>query len=217
MKPNFTKVCKSLVLTILLVLPIFSFGQLRNNITAKDSVKTGVSAIPVINIVKKIEEANQEIKDTGRRIRVKSNILLIDSLFPSYAEFIRAQKKQEEKFVEANPNREKINNQIKKWNTYGDNLGRWEETISDYVTRNTILLEGIVIKEKTWELTYQKAVEEKVPLEVLSSVKVVWDNYTDISKVISSDINRFLLLETKINKEKSTVNKVIEDLTDLKN
>lgn len=217
MKPDLTKVYKSLVLTILLVYPILCFGQLGNNIAVKDSVKNRITAIPVINIVQKIEEANQEIKDTGRRIRVKSNILLVDSLFPSYAEFIGAQKKQEEKFVEANPNREKINNMIKKWNTYEDNLGRWEKIISDYVTRNTILQEGIVIKEKIWELTYQKAVDEKVPLEVLSSVKVVWNDYTDLSNVISSDINRFLLLETKINKQKSTVNQVIDDLTDLKN
>ena len=184
---------------------------------ANDSVKTRVTAIPVISIVQKIEEASREIKDTNRRIRAKNNVLLVDSLFPAYAEFIQVQKKHEEKFVEANPNREKINNLIKKWNTYEDNLDRWERIINDYVTRNTILLEGIVINEKVWELTYQKALEEKVPLEVLSSVKMVWNDYTDINNLISTENNRFLLLEAKINRQKATVEKVIEDLTDLKN
>ena len=217
MKHYSAKMFKTLVLTILLISPIFSFGQLVSNIAAIDSAKTKPAAIPIVNIVQKIEEANRDIKDTNRRIRLKKNILLVDSLFPSYAKFLEVQRENKEKFVAAGPNREKINNLVKKWTSYEDNLEGWKKVVNDYVTRNTILLEGVVLNEKTWELTYQKAKEEKVPLEVLSSIKVVWNNYQNMNSQLVTENNRFLLLETKINKEKSSVIKIIEDLTDLKN
>jgi small-conductance mechanosensitive channel len=205
-----------IVFVVLYLSPVTSFGQLGTGVKI-DSLKPKSTPIPVVNIIRNIEVANEEIKDTQRRLKSKKNIILIDSNFPAYAIFIQAQKKRGEQFIEANPNRQKINNLIKKWNGYGDNLNSWESDINSYVTKNTILSELVAEKEKTWELTYQNAKEHKVPLEVLNNVKVVWDDFRKINKQIVTENNKFLLLESKINNQKLTVNKIVDELTDLKN
>jgi len=217
MKAKITINFRDLLLTILFLYPMLSFGQLGNTGMASDTTKVKPAPIPVIRIIKNIEVANEEIKDTHRRLKLKGNILLIDSIFPAYAKYIRAQKKRGDKFVESNPNREKINNLIKKWDGYDDNLNGWEGTVNDYVTRNSILLESVVEREKTWELTYQNARDQKVPLEVLSSIKIVLNDFKKINRLIVTENNKFLLLEAKINKQKIIVNKIVQELIDLKN
>ena len=217
MKAKITINFRNLLLTILFLYPIFSFAQIGNAGAASDTTRAKPAPIPVIRIIRNIEVANEEIKDTHRRMKLKGNILLIDSVFPAYAKFIQAQKKRGDKFVKANPNREKINNLIKKWDGYDDKLNGWESVVNDYITRNTILLEAVVEREKTWELTYQNAREQKVPLEVLSSIRIVLNDFKKIDKLIVTENNKFLLLESKINKQKITVNKIVQELTDLKN
>jgi potassium efflux system protein len=217
MKAKITINFRNFLLTILFLYPMFSFGQLGNTGVVSDTTKTKPAPIPVISIIRNIEVANEDIKDTYRRLKFKGNILLIDSVFPAYAKFIQAQKKRSDKFVEANPNREKINNLIKKWNGYDDKLRGWESEVNDHVTRNSILLEAVAGREKKWELTYQNARDQKVPFQVLSSVKIVWNDFKKIDKLIVADNNKFLLLEAKINKQKTTVNKIVQELIDLKN
>ena len=204
------------VFAVLYLSPLTSYSQLVTGAKV-DSLKPKSTPIPVVNIIRNIEVANLEIKDTYRRLKTKDNILLIDSLFPAYAEFVQAQKKRGEQFVDANPNRQKINNLIKKWNGYDDNLNNWESVINSYVTKNTVLLEVIVEKEKTWELTYQNAKEHKVPREVLNSVKTVWNDFQKINKQIVAENNKYLLLESRINNQKLTVSKIVDELNDLKN
>jgi len=217
MKAKITFNFRNFLLTILFLSPLFSFGQLGKSGVPTDTTKVKPAPIPVISIIRNIEDANEEIKDTRRRLKSKGDLLVLDSVFPAYAKFIQAQKKRGDKFVEANPNREKINNLIKKWGGYDDQLNGWESVVNDYITRNTILLEAVVEREKTWELTYKNAREQKVPFEVLGSIKIVLNDYKKIDKLIVTENNKFLLLESKINKQKITVNKIVQELTELKN
>ena len=216
MKAKISIFFTSIVFVVLFLSPLMSHGQLGTSVKI-DTTKVKPEPIPVIRIVKNIEAANTEIKDTYRRLKLKGDILLIDSIFPAYAKFIQDQKKLGDQFIDANPNREKVNNLIKKWDGYDDNLDGWESTVNDYVTRNSILLEAVVEREKTWELSYKNAREQKVPLEVLGSIKTVWNDFKKINKLIVKENNRFLLLESKINKQKITISKTIEELTELKN
>ncbi|MGB5323113.1 hypothetical protein, partial [Lutimonas sp.] len=173
-------------------------------------------AIKVVNIIQKVEQANEEIKAVTRRTSSDKDLRRIDSLFPEYAKFISAQKKRKDHFVAANPNRQKINNLIKKWNGYYDHLENWESVINGHEERNIIVQEVLDFNEKTWELTYKNAVDEKVPLEVLNSVRGIWNNYKELNRVISKENNANLILESKINNQKLIVNKVVDDLNALK-
>ena len=174
-------------------------------------------AIKVVNIIQKVEEANEEIKSTKRRTSSDRDVRRIDSLFPAYSKFIAAQKKRKDHFVAANPNRQKINNLIKKWNGYYDHLENWESIINGHEERNIIVQEFLEFYEKTWELTYKNAVVEKVPLEVLTSVRGIWNDYKELNRIITKENNTYLVLESKINSQKLIVNKVVDDLNALKN
>jgi potassium efflux system protein len=217
MRPLISLTSRSLFFLLLCLLPFLSYAQIVDeNIT--DSTGASIpSAIKVTNIIQGIEEAIEEIKTTQRKIRLSNSVKKIDSLYPPFAKFIEAQEKRKKHFVEANPNRQKINNLIRKWEGYYDHLGNWESTINEYEERNMIVQEIVTFKENTWDLTYKSAVKEKLPLEVLTSIRLVRNDYKKINKQISKENNNFLVLESKINRHKLIVSKVISDLNSLKN
>ena len=208
---------RALFFLVLCLFPFLSFAQLAEGVKT-DSTGTAIpTAIKVTNIIQGVEEANEEIKTTARKIRLSNSVKEIDSLYPPFAKFIEAQEKRKKHFVDANPNRQKINNLIRKWEGYYDQLSRWESTINEYEERNMIVQEIVTFKEKTWDLTYKNAVKEKLPLEVLTSVRLVRNDYRKINKQITKENNDFLVLESKINKYKLLVIEVFDDLNKLKN
>lgn len=208
---------RTILFLVCCIFPLFTYAQIVDE-NKKDSTGASVpEAIKVTNIIQGVEEANEEIKATERKIRLSNSIKKIDSLYPPFAKFIEDQEKRKRNFVKANPNRQKINNLIRKWEGYYDHLNNWESTINEYEERNIIVQEIVTFKEKTWELTYNKAVEEKLPLEVLTSIRLVRNDYRKINRQITKENNAFLVLESKINNHKLLVNKVIRDLNALKN
>lgn len=207
----------SLICALLFLLPLVSMAQLPGEVKTDSSGVAIPSAIKIVNIIQGVEDANEELKLSSKKIGTSSSIKRIDSVFPEYAKFLRAQEERKKHFVAANPNRQKINNLIKKWGGYYDHLGNWESVINEHEERNIIIQEVLNFKEKTWQLTYENAVKEKVPLEVLTSVRMVWNDYKRINKKITNENNEYLVLESKINKQKILVNKVIDDLNRLKN
>ncbi len=206
----------------LFVLSIFLLpflGQSQMTIPKKiDSTGRYVpQTIKVIDIIQKVEQANEELKTASRRTASHRDLERIDSLLPDYTKFITAQKKRKDHFISANPNRQKINNLIKKWNGYYDHLEIWESTINAHEEKNLIVKDVIEYNEKTWELTYKNAIAEKVPLEVLSSVRLIWNDFKKLNKTITKENNSYLVLESKINSQKLIVNRVVDDLNALKN
>lgn len=217
MRSSIIFLTRILLLAFFCMAPMASMAQLNPDVKTDSTGVAVPTAIKTTDIIQRVEDSNKELKTTLRRISSGTEVQKIDSLYPSYAKFINAQEKRKDHFVSANPNRQKINNLIRKWEGYHDYLSRWESTINRYEERNIILQEIIVFKGKTWELTYDNAVEEKVPLEVLTSVRLIRNEYRKIDKLIVKQNNEYLVLETKINKLKLIVNKVIDELNLLKN
>ena len=205
-----------LVLSVLFA-PLIVQAQIGSSQMVDSTGRSVPTAIKVVNVIQKVEEANQELKAVTRRTSSDKDVKRIDSLFPIYGKFITAQKKRKEHFVDANPNRQKINNLIKKWNGYYDHLENWESIINGHEEKNIIIQEVMAFNEKTWELTYKNAVEQKVPLEVLTSVRLIWNDFKKLNRAISKENNTYLVLESKINNQKLIVNKVVDDLNALKN
>ncbi|MGB5482121.1 MAG: hypothetical protein WBM91_13655, partial [Eudoraea sp.] len=116
-------------------------------------------AIPVINIIQEMEIINKELRQIENKLEPKKRVIEIDSLLPVYEALIKQRQSYVQNFIKANPNRQKVDNQINRWNGYRDYLNSWESTINVYEERNTILAENIISKEKIWELTYQNAIE----------------------------------------------------------
>ena len=200
-----------------LLLPILSEAQIATSTAPKDSTGAAMpTAIKTVNIIQKIEEANAELKSIRRKIRVKKAIKEIDSLFPISSKNLKTKLQEKEKFVRSNPNRQKINNLIKKWSSYRDYFNNWQGLINEEVKRNAVMQEVVSFNEKVWELTYDEAKKEKVPLEVLRSVRVVWNDFLSINRRITEESNKYLLLESRINQEKANVNKTIDELSNLK-
>lgn len=208
---------RSITFFVLVLYPFFGMGQIVSNVAVDSTGKAIPKPIKVTDIIQKIESASANIKATTRKTTMVRSVKKIDSLFPAYAEFIKAQEKRKEHFVSANPNRQKVNNLIKKWSGYQDHLSGWESVINDREDRNLIVQELTTFNEETWRLTYENAVKEKVPPEVLKSVKDIWNEYKKINRSITRENNQYLVLESKINDQKLIVNEVIDDLNRLKN
>ena len=88
-------------------------GQSVTGDQSGDTLMIVTQPIPIENVIQKISDANDDIKIIRRKTGQNQGVKKIDSLFPSYAKFLSAQEKVAEKFIKSNPNRQKINNQIK--------------------------------------------------------------------------------------------------------
>lgn len=218
MQARFFKFYQVVVLVTIFLYPVFSYSFQNQTVQQIDSSNVKIpSAIAVTDIIKKIEETNEEIKTIERKIHPSSSVTQIDSLYPIYVRFIKEQKIKSKNFIKANPNRQKVNNLIIKWDGYYDHLKHWERTINEYIERNTILNGGVTYKQQIWKLTYKNAVAEKVPPEVLRRIKITWNDVKKTEKSILDRNNFLLKLESKIYSQKFIVNGVIEELTTLKN
>lgn len=218
MKGQLILFLKTIVLIVTLLAQFCTYSQaIPTGIGIDSSMVAKPQAISVLNIIQKIEETNTDLKFAEKKIKPPRSVSQIDSLFPGYVLLVEKENKRTEKFIKSNPNRQKINNLIKNWEGYHDHLNNWESTVNNYEERNLRLIEEISFKEKTWELTYQHVIEEKVPPEVLNSVKIVLNDVKKTKKSFVRASNNLLRLESKINKQKSIVNRSIEDLVSLKN
>ncbi len=204
--------------TILLNTPVVVLSQETSILKPVDSaLVVQPKAIPVINIVQEMEKINKELKQIENKIEPKKRVIEIDSLIPVYEELIKDRQRYVQNFIKANPNRQKVDNQINKWTGYGDYLNGLESTINVYEQRNAILAEEILPKEQIWELTYQNAIEQDVPPELLTNIKSVLDEVLRISVKIKNENIYFLKLESKINNQNLIIEEVIEELITLKN
>jgi len=192
-------------------------AQTEGSEQAMDS--TGVEApkaIPTENLIQKIEESVQETKEIERKMEVKDELVSLDTLFPAYVKFLQHQRKLTENFINSNPNRQKINNQIKKWNGFNEHLTQWESLVDGYEKSNIRRLERIQISETIWKLTYEKTRDQNIPTEVARRVKETYDEIRSLSKQITRRNNDYLILESRINKQKVDIAVVIEKLEKLK-
>lgn len=208
---------KAIVLIAILFSTNYSLSQQANGGVEIDSTAIVPEAILVVDVIQSVGDVGNEIKLAEKKIKPKESVVAIDSLFPAYKLFIQEQKIEAKAFVKANPNRQKVDNLIKKWNGFHEHLSSWESEINSHEGKNVILLETITFDEKTWGLTYQNAKDEKIPAEVITIIKKTWDELKTIKKSIIDENNSYLKLESKINKEKIVVNGVIDDLIALKN
>jgi potassium efflux system protein len=209
---------KIILLGLFLIVPTTIYSQQKDSGIAIDSSLISIpKAIPITNIIQSSEEIKEEIKSTERKLVLDRRIRQIDSLFPEYKTFILTEKRKSKSFVKSNPNREKIDNLIIKWNGYLTNLKSWGTTVNQSEKRNLRLLELISFSEQTWSLTYGKSTSEEEPQEILNSIKNNWEDLKNIKNKIVDQKNNLLILESKIYKQKIIANEVIDELIELKN
>ncbi|MUP44839.1 mechanosensitive ion channel [Gramella sp. BOM4] len=206
---------------VLMGLPLLNHAQIQvlepeAEEKLQDSIppEEEVQATPLSQIVREIEITKEEIRSIEKRLDLnKTNI---DSLFPFYEEFLDQQKIEVDRFYTANPNREKVDNVITKWQGFKRYLNDWESNINELERRNSIILERLRLEEKTWELNYQNAVKENLPVELVENIRETLNRIVEVKTAIENRNNDLLTLESNINSEISQANQVIEDLTNLK-
>ncbi len=205
---------------MLFILILWTCPVLAQTEASEQAVDTAAAeapkAIPTQDLIQKIEEAVQETKVIGRKIEVNDDVVRLDTLFPEYVKFLQQQLKLTDNFIKSNPNRQKINNQIKKWNGFNEHLTQWESQLNEYEERNIKLLERIHISEQIWKLTYEKIRDQNIPKEVARRVKETYDEISGLNKQIVSKNNDYLILESRINKQKVDIAAAVEQLEKLK-
>ncbi|MCK5815976.1 MAG: mechanosensitive ion channel [Flavobacteriaceae bacterium] len=206
----------SLKIAVLLAFlsPLFSFSQEETKIDSLIIDKP--VTIQLANVIKQIEDADFELKKILTRAKPSANIREIDSVFPSYVEFLGIQKKYAEKFIKGNPNRQKINYLINRWENYIIHLEKWENEINNRESNYELFLDELLLKKQTWLLTYENAKNENAPNAVILEIESILNEIKNIEVLIFKKKNKLLSLEAKINKQKRKNGDVINDLLNLK-
>ncbi|CDF78255.1 potassium efflux system KefA protein / small-con ductance mechanosensitive channel [Formosa agariphila KMM 3901] len=183
-----------------------------------DSISTKkLKAISSVNLVREIDNVNNELKLIQKKTQIPASIQKIDSTHIAHYQFILQESNTAEEFIKANPNLQKINNLITKWNGYKTTLTGWQTTVNNQQVRNSRFIDDITEKEKVWGLSYQSAVDTNAPEEILTSINTVWEKTKNTKDSILKNNNYYLVLETKLNEQISITEQVMDDLLELKN
>ncbi|WP_298530511.1 mechanosensitive ion channel domain-containing protein [uncultured Algibacter sp.] len=177
---------------------------------------TKPKAIPVLEVVREIQIANENLKNFETRIKPKKSIKKIDSLFPFQKTLIATKQKEAKLFLKANPNKQKINNLLNKWYRFNDYLNVWQTSVNDNIQRNARILKDAQYYEETWKLTYEKAKTEGVPKEIIKDIGATWQSFKKVKTAFNTENNKYLSLESKINYQISITNNIIDELENLK-
>ncbi|MDW5287787.1 mechanosensitive ion channel domain-containing protein [Formosa sp. PL04] len=174
-------------------------------------------AIPLINIVREIDNARNQLKLTQKKTQIPEAIKKIDSVHVLHNKFLLQESKTAESFMKADPNLQKLNNLITKWYGFKTVLTGWESTVNEQEVNNSKLISDITNKEKVWDLSYREAVHAGSPYEVLHAINHIWEKTKETKQTIIKNNNYYLILETRINEQINITEQVISDLTELKN
>ncbi|MHA7943105.1 mechanosensitive ion channel family protein [Formosa sp. 3Alg 14/1] len=213
------------VLTLVLCLFVFTansqtdlLGSIEPSSQDLDSISAKkLKAISSVNLVREIDNANSELKLIQKKTQIPSNIKKIDSAHIKHYQFILQESNTVENFMEANPNLQKINNLINRWNGYKKTLTGWQTSVNDQQVRNSRFVTDIINKEKIWGLSYESALDTSAPEEILTSINNIWEKTKDTKATILKNNNYYLVLETKINEQISITEQVMDELLALKN
>lgn len=218
---NFLKFSTSSLFLILLLNVSSIHGQIEfptiQATESDSSIYNRIEAIPLNQVPAKIEEIEEMIKQGEKKIVVKKSILEIDSLFPLYVDFLIITRKNADIFIKANPNRQKIDNLIGKWDSYYSQLNTWQNTINNVQDNNLDYLKPVKEEKILWEKTYDLAKSEEAPPSILNNINRTIKDISTIKKAVIDENNNLLTLETKIIQNKGIITKTIDDLTNLKN
>ncbi len=206
---------KFLLLALFLVLPFLSFAFQEAGTAAQDSaqVKKPVP-ISLNRLVGEMEEVRSLINLNTKKIIPSARLKRIDSLYPVYKDLITDEGVKAEDFLTANPNKQKINNLVKRWEEYRVQLVGWQSEIKTYVDRNLRLLTSLDSESEVWDLTYERAMEEEIPGELLSNVRETINSLNAIEKETKDYNYTYLRLQTRINRLQQTVVEMIQSLYD---
>jgi small-conductance mechanosensitive channel len=163
-----------------------------------------------------MEELRGLIQLNEKKIAPTTRLKRVDSLYPIYKEFIAEEEGKAREFIASNPNRQKIDNLIKRWESHRAQLSGWETEIMTYVERNLRLLESFEGESEVWTLTYDRVKEQDVPNELLSNVQSVIQDLKNIERQTRENNYTYLRLQTRINRLGQTVEEVVRLLLEKK-
>ena len=200
-----------LLCLILLPLGMFAFQQAAT--PSQDSVLVKKpEPISINRLVTEMEELRSLITLNSKKTLPTPRLRRIDSLYTVYKDLITAEESKAREFMVSNPNQQKINNLIKRWEEYRIQLTGWETEIMAYVDRNLRLLESFESESEIWDLTYEKAREQGVPSELLQNIGSVINDLNGIEKETRDYNYEYLRLQTRINRLRQTAVEMVEAL-----
>lgn len=217
MKLNRLLHSSSLLVLIFFCIPLFTFGFQQDNSVKQDSlINEKPEPISVVQIVSEMEGIKGMIQLNSDKIEPGKRLKRLDSLYAFAEKYVSSEEKKAKEFIASNPNRQKIDNLIKKWNEYAVQLSGWESEITAYVDRNMRLLESFKLETEVWRLTYEQAKEEGVPSELLTNIRGVVADLQAIEKETKNYNYTYLRLQTKINRLLERSNEVVATLYEKK-
>ncbi len=204
-----------LLFFLLTIVSNLTFAQQDNIAISNDSINKP-KPIAIVDVIKEFGKVNEELSLMELKTEPPQEILKIDSLYAAYKGLYNQEKNLTTRFIDANPNRQKIAGQSQKWMAYKTILADWEANMEEYVQNNFRHLKTIEFEEETWKLTYKNAQVEGAPVDLLLTIQEINSRIKKIKKTIAVNNNRYLRLGVRTNSRISDVDAVLKSLETLK-
>lgn len=210
------KIFRSYVCILYFLLSASTIYAQQTSTSQDTTLVSKPAVIPVTDIIQNVKNIEEDFNLIRKKIEPKLAITKIDSLLPSYEHFIKKEQADAHKFITSNPNRQKIDNLVRKWGSYQNHLKKWEDEIDQNEERNIRLLERVEKSKEVWQLTYDNAKAQNITPSVIIDVQSVINDADKIITTIKIGNNELLNLESRISHNVSITADVLRTLNELK-
>ncbi len=174
-----------------------------------ESTEKVITAVPVIEIPQKIEEAYVFIKEIeSQQIPSKP----IEELKEDFTEILRKDSllkvESTKEFIQNLPSR-KLEDYNAKWDAYLNSILSYKKILEDDAAKITEIKESYQNFDARWDLTYDNAKKEKAPRAIITRLNELNRDTKKLDKRLVKILNQILLLRDKVSTEEFVTNEVI--------
>ena len=208
MRKRFAKLSTLLLAVFVIAVCSTTYGQ-----ATRDSARVvQPEAIPLIEISEQTEDLRNEINLTRQRLLPDERLDEIEADFESEAEMFQQEVDEYLEFRKVTPNKQKLDNQIRKWKRIADTRTRWRSDVGTFLGRSKTSLEIMEFNKQVWELTLNQQGIAAAPQSLTFSVQNTIDSLDRLIGDITDRMRFGLDLNAHITEQREEALRIVDDL-----
>lgn len=210
---NIIRLRRKTIIFFLLLLSIYQSDLLSQEQGQKEepteSIKKVNTAVPVIEIPQKIEEAYEFINGIESQQIPSKAIEELENDFQNILSSDSLLKVESTKEIIQELSSRKLDDYNNKWNVYLNSIVAYKQILEDDASQITDIKSNYQNFDNRWELTYENAKKEKAPRALINRLNELNRDVKKLDKHLTKILNQILLLRDRVSTEEMSSRAVI--------
>lgn len=165
---------------------------------AKAEADTAITAIPIKDLPKSSQQADELIYAMKSRLAADSTLLGIADLLPSATGRVDSLCSRSEGLLTSKPTLRRLRNLQGDWQDLIANISQWQTALAARISDISGDLSELTRLRQSWEMTEARAGEERLPTEVSTAISRTVSKLRETENLLFERRNQLLLLEYRV-------------------